>query len=288
MSVIEKEKLKVALKKLAKSLNKSLSDIATESGVAPSTITGFVNDVPGRGKYGLSQKTHSKLSENFPEFKKLLNETHDFSKITNCEIQIRGTVSKNSKFTSNLEETENVPIPEFNNVENLYGIRNGNDIEIYKGVKEQPENFINRYVLATTKDEDHYIGLIIKIDEIIYLKCNNSRRIDDIVYVYEILYKKFNYYVLDNKPKTKQTLNKSDIVKENLEPKRIKNSSPIRERLLRFLKNYIRQNNFSPTRKEMVNSLGCAPQSLDYAIKQLETDGLIVRVPGRARNVKPL
>ena len=45
---MEKEQLKAALKGLAKSRNVSLSDLAVEAGVAPSTITGFINDVPGR------------------------------------------------------------------------------------------------------------------------------------------------------------------------------------------------------------------------------------------------
>ena len=71
---MEKEQLKAALKGLAKSRNVSLSDLAIEAGVAPSTITGFINDVPGRGHYGLSAKTQNKISETFPEFKDLIEE----------------------------------------------------------------------------------------------------------------------------------------------------------------------------------------------------------------------
>ena len=288
MSKSEKEEYKLALKKLAKSLNKSLSDIAIKAGIAPSTITGFVNDVPGRGKYGLSARTRTKLSKTFPEFKIFLNETHDFTEKTNCELKIRGIVSKNSKVSSNLAETENVLVPEFNNVENLYGIRNGNDIEIYKGKKEQPENFINKYVLATTKEYDSYIGIIIKIDDKIYLKGHNSQRIDDIIYVFEIIYKKFNYYVLDNQPKKKEMLKKSYIVKEDPQPKGKRNPILIRDRLLPFLKNYIRKNDFSPTRKEMTRNLECSIDGLDYAIKQLEKDGLIIRPSSGNRNIKLL
>ena len=70
---MEKEQLKVALKGLAKSRNVSLSDLAVEAGVAPSTITGFINDVPGRGHYGLSARTQSKLTEKYPEFKELID-----------------------------------------------------------------------------------------------------------------------------------------------------------------------------------------------------------------------
>ena len=70
---MEKEQLKAALKGLAKSRNVSLSDLAIEAGVAPSTITGFINDVPGRGHYGLSAKTQNKLSQTFAEFKEFID-----------------------------------------------------------------------------------------------------------------------------------------------------------------------------------------------------------------------
>ena len=70
---MEKEHLKAALKGLAKKRNVSLSDLAIEAGVAPSTITGFINDVQGRGHYGLSAKTQNKLTEKYPEFRDLID-----------------------------------------------------------------------------------------------------------------------------------------------------------------------------------------------------------------------
>ncbi len=70
---MEKEQLKVALKALAKQLNLSASDLAKEAGISPSTITGFLNDVPGRGHYGLSAKTQNKLHEKYPEFKEFVD-----------------------------------------------------------------------------------------------------------------------------------------------------------------------------------------------------------------------
>ena len=66
---MEKEQLKQVLKSIAKKNNMTASDLATEAGVAPSTITGFLNDVPGRGHYGLSARTQGKISEAFPEFR---------------------------------------------------------------------------------------------------------------------------------------------------------------------------------------------------------------------------
>lgn len=70
---MEKEQLKSALKILAKHQGMSLSDLATQAGIAPSTITGFMNDVPGRGHYGLSARTQSKLAEEYSEFKELID-----------------------------------------------------------------------------------------------------------------------------------------------------------------------------------------------------------------------
>ena len=66
---MEKEQLKQVIKNLAKKNNMTASDLATQAGVAPSTITGFLNDVPGRGHYGLSARTQGKISNAFPEFK---------------------------------------------------------------------------------------------------------------------------------------------------------------------------------------------------------------------------
>ena len=69
---MEKEQLKVALKNLAKHQGMSLSDLASQAGIAPSTITGFMNDVPGRGHYGLSARTQNKLAEEYSEFKDMI------------------------------------------------------------------------------------------------------------------------------------------------------------------------------------------------------------------------
>ena len=66
---MEKEQLKQIIKNLARKNNMTASDLATQAGVAPSTITGFLNNVPGRGHYGLSARTQSKISDAFPEFR---------------------------------------------------------------------------------------------------------------------------------------------------------------------------------------------------------------------------
>ena len=83
---MEKEQLKAALKGLAKSRGLSLSDLAAEAGVAPSTITGFINDVPGRGQYGLSARTQGKLSDKYPEFKNMIDTPPQLEQTDNIPV----------------------------------------------------------------------------------------------------------------------------------------------------------------------------------------------------------
>ena len=73
---MEKEQLKQVIRDLAKLNNLSPSDLAIQAGVAPSTITGFLNNVPGRGHYGLSARTQSKISDAFPEFKEQIEKPY--------------------------------------------------------------------------------------------------------------------------------------------------------------------------------------------------------------------
>jgi DNA-binding MurR/RpiR family transcriptional regulator len=73
---MEKEQLKQVIRDLAKLNNLSPSDLAIQAGVAPSTITGFLNDVPGRGHYGLSARTQSKLADKFPQFKEQIEKPY--------------------------------------------------------------------------------------------------------------------------------------------------------------------------------------------------------------------
>ena len=83
---MEKEQLKLALKNLAKHQGMSLSDLASQAGIAPSTITGFMNDVPGRGHYGLSARTQNKLAEEYSEFKDMIEKPIVNTNLVNVPI----------------------------------------------------------------------------------------------------------------------------------------------------------------------------------------------------------
>ena len=83
---MEKEQLKQVIKNLAKKNNMTASDLATQAGVSPSTITGFLNDVPGRGHYGLSARTQSKLADKFPEFKEQIDKPYVSNTLYNLPV----------------------------------------------------------------------------------------------------------------------------------------------------------------------------------------------------------
>ena len=83
---MEKEQLKSALKSLAKQQGISLSDLASQAGIAPSTLTGFINDVPGRGHYGLSARTQNKLAEEYSQFKDMIEKPMENTNLVNIPI----------------------------------------------------------------------------------------------------------------------------------------------------------------------------------------------------------
>ena len=65
---MEKEQMKAVIKTIARNKGISPSELAQEAGIAPSTITGFLNNREGRAKHGLSAQTQNKLVNTFPEF----------------------------------------------------------------------------------------------------------------------------------------------------------------------------------------------------------------------------
>jgi SOS-response transcriptional repressor LexA len=52
-------------------------------------------------------------------------------------------------------------------------------------------------------------------------------------------------------------------------------------KILKYIKTYVRENEIPPTRKEI-------KLAISYAVKRLEEDQLIKRIPGRARNIWPV
>ena len=64
---VERNQIKNALINCAKTHGMSLSEFASEAGVSPSTLTGFVNDISTRAEHILSMRTITKLTKTFPD-----------------------------------------------------------------------------------------------------------------------------------------------------------------------------------------------------------------------------
>ncbi len=69
MNFMERDQIKSALVNCASSHSISLSEMATEAGIAPATLTSFVNDVKSgnRDKHVLSMVTINKLTKRWPD-----------------------------------------------------------------------------------------------------------------------------------------------------------------------------------------------------------------------------
>ena len=80
--------IKKALIDCAKTHGMSLSEFASEAGVSPSTITGFVNDISTRAEHVLSMRTIGKLSKRFPDLSKFLQiaEPYDEDQLKECRV----------------------------------------------------------------------------------------------------------------------------------------------------------------------------------------------------------
>ena len=60
-------------------------------------------------------------------------------------------------------------------------------------------------------------------------------------------------------------------------------------KILKYIKNYVKENEIPPTRAEIKLAISSASDDgLEYAVKRLEEDQLIKRIPGRARNLWPV
>ena len=64
---MNRNQIKSALINCAKTHGISLSELASEAGISPSTITGFVNDAKTRADHVLSMRTIGKLTKKFPD-----------------------------------------------------------------------------------------------------------------------------------------------------------------------------------------------------------------------------
>ena len=84
--------IKKALIDCAKTHGMSLSEFASEAGVSPSTLTGFVNDISTRAEHVLSMRTIGKLSKRFPDLSKFLQIAEPYNEEQLKEVRVIGLV----------------------------------------------------------------------------------------------------------------------------------------------------------------------------------------------------
>ena len=91
-TLMNRKQIKTALYNCARTHSISLSELASEAGVSPSTITGFVNDVKGREDHVLSMRTINKLSVKFPDLSKFLQIAEPYDDQRLKEVRVIGLV----------------------------------------------------------------------------------------------------------------------------------------------------------------------------------------------------
>ena len=89
---MNRKQIKTALYNCARTHSISLSELASEAGVSPSTITGFVNDVKGREDHVLSMRTINKLSVKYPDLSKFLQIAEPYDDQQLKEVRVIGLI----------------------------------------------------------------------------------------------------------------------------------------------------------------------------------------------------
>ena len=93
---MNRNQIKSALINCAKTHNLSLSELAAEAGISPSTITGFVNDAKTRADHILSMRTIGKLTKRFPDLSTFLQLAEPAQELQ--EIRFLGLIDLTNKW----------------------------------------------------------------------------------------------------------------------------------------------------------------------------------------------
>ena len=156
---VERNQIKNALINCAKTHGMSLSEFASEAGVSPSTLTGFVNDVSTRAEHILSMRTITKLTKAFPDLAnhlQLAEATPDVK-----EIRVLGLIDiDNNQQIVSLDPGSpgSIMIP-----------NSGNDFVAY-GIKSTYVMFKNRFYFCNPEpiyDQNNiqdYLGSLVIVD----------------------------------------------------------------------------------------------------------------------------
>ena len=165
---MNRNQIKSALINCARTHNITLSELAREAGVAPSTISGFVNDSKsgGRDQHFLSTKTINKLSLKFPDLSKFLRIAEPFDGDQLKEVRVIGLID----FENNQRIT-----PLDHNTPAAIMIANTNLDYIAFKANNVHVSYLNRYYLCKidpVDDENQFHKYLAKL---VVIDCKEGR-----------------------------------------------------------------------------------------------------------------
>ena len=172
---MERDQIKSALVNCASSHNISLSEMASEAGIAPATLTSFVNDVKSsnRHKHVLSMVTINKLTKRWPDLAAQLKIANPSSSVK--IVPYIGMIDHSQGYTVGALEPGR---PSSLSVENIppnyvaYGVKSGHPViksRVYF-VKPEPVyddfyNYIDNLVVVEC-DEGRLVGYLMLHDSV--------------------------------------------------------------------------------------------------------------------------
>jgi len=168
MNFMERDQIKSALINCATTHSISLSELASEAGIAPATLTGFVNDSKSgnRDKHTLSMTTIGKLTKRWPDLADHLKIANPTSNMR--QVQYVGMLNPITKKVGGLEprRSGSLVIQKWEGDYVAYGISVGHPIlkqRVYlckpEPIYENFEHFIDK-LLVVDCDEGRMIGFL--------------------------------------------------------------------------------------------------------------------------------
>jgi len=165
-TLMNRKQIKTALYNCARTHSISLSELASEAGVSPSTITGFVNDVKGREDHVLSMRTINKLSVKFPDLSKFLQIAEPYDDQQLKEVRVIGLID--------FENDQRIT-PLDHNTPAAIMVSNTNDDFIAFKANNVHQSYLNRYYLCKIdpiEDESQFHKYMTKL---VVIDCKEGR-----------------------------------------------------------------------------------------------------------------
>ena len=165
-TLMNRKQIKTALYNCARTHSISLSELASEAGVSPSTITGFVNDVKGREDHVLSMRTINKLSVKFPDLSKFLQIAEPYDDQQLKEVRVIGLID----FENNQRIT-----PLDHNTPAAIMIANTNTDYIAFKANNVHISYLNRYYLCKINPIEDQSQFHFYFSKMVVIDCKEGR-----------------------------------------------------------------------------------------------------------------